>query len=364
MNREKNAGGQWAPNNDGIAASSSEYIAYLGHDDLWYPTHLESLVQAAESKKADVACSLAIMYGTPESGVRSVTGVFRDGEMDASQFMVPSSMLHSRALIDRMGPWRDPEFVKMPADCEFVRRAFDSGAKFASTNALSVFKFNAAWRRDAYGRRQTTEQKEMLAKIERGDDFRPAELVEVIRAYVSHRNVEIRMPVPSEATAGAMRRTRSYKGTSATGSVIEPLWVARRFTLTDQPASLEWYAPETTGGREAFRWSGPSTSSTLRFPVSLPGATEIRVHVVGVVDPALLGSLEVELDGRSVACSVVSKEAGTHLLQIRSDGPTPTDRQVSIQIKVARTTPAAHDPDRRPRGIAVASVDFLPLSRS
>ncbi|MBX3390959.1 MAG: glycosyltransferase family 2 protein [Phycisphaeraceae bacterium] len=364
MNRAQNSGGQWGPNNDGIAASSGEYIAYLGHDDLWYPTHLKSLVRAAERQRADLACAMAIMYGPPETGVRSVTGVFRDGAMDAGQFVVPSSMMHSRALVDRMGPWRDPAAVQMPADCEFVRRAVESGAVFASTDELSVFKFNAAWRRDAYGNRQTTEQRAMLEKIESGVDFRREELTELIRAFVSHRNVEIRMPHASEATAGAMRRTSIYKGAASQKPAIEPLWVARRFTLGDQPASLEWYPPETRDGRETFRWSGPSTISSLRFPISLQAETDIRVHVLGVVDPQILGALRVELNGEPVACAVSSREDGTHVLQIRSDKPSPPGREVSIQIGVPRTTPRPQDPDRRPRGIAVGWVDFLPFSRS
>lgn len=363
MNREQNSGGQWAPNNDAITLSKGEYIAYLGHDDLWYPTHLESLVRAAERHKADFVCGMAIMYGPPETGVRSVTGIFRDGEMDAGQFIVPSSMMHSRALFDRMGPWRDPAAVQMPSDCEFVRRAVESGAVFASTDELSVFKFNAAWRRDAYGSRQTAEQRAMLEKIERGADFRGDELIELVRAFVSHRNVEIRMPVPSEATAGAMRRTSLYKGAAIRKPAIEPLWVARRFTLGDQPASLEWYAPEVRDGKEIFRWSGPSAASTLRFPVSLPAATDIRIHVLAVADPQILRSLRVELNGQPVECTVASRDDGTHILQMRSGDPSPPDREVSIRIAVPRTTPRPHDSDRRPRGIAVGTVDFLPFGR-
>lgn len=362
MNRARNAGGQWAPNNDGIAESTGEYIAYLGHDDLWYPTHLESLVRVSESSRADMACAIALMYGPPETGVRAVCGILRDGVMDASQFVVPSSLMHTRALIERIGPWRDPDGLQMPTDCELVRRAFESGARFGATDELTVFKFNAAWRRDAYGRRRTDEQRELLAKIESSVDFRMGEMVGLVRAFVSNRTIEIRMPVPNEATAGAMRSTRAFKGARATGQTIEPLRSPRLFTLADQPPSLEWYASQGTDGLESYRWSGPSSRSMLRFPVSLMGPTEIRVHVVGVADPNRLAALEVEIDGSPVAHSILINQDGSRMVQVRSDAPTPSANAVSIQFKVEGTTPPAQDPDRRPRGIAVASVEFVPIS--
>lgn len=364
MNRARNAGGQWAPNNDGIAESSGEYIAYLGHDDLWYPTHLELLIRAADSCRADLACAIAMMYGPPETGVRAVCGVFRDGAMDASQFVVPSSLMHTRALIERIGPWRDPDGLLMPTDCELVRRAFESGARFAATNELTVFKFNAAWRRDAYGRRRTDEQHDMLARIESGVDFRTEELVGLVRAFVSNRTFEVRMPVPNEATAGAMRSTRAYKGARSTGQAVEPLRAPRHFTVADQPPSLEWYLPEGAEGREMFRWSGPSTRSMLRFPISLEGPTEIRVQVVGVADPACLTSLRIEVDGCPVQHTMTTNADGSCMVQVRSEAPTPAGKPVSVQFTFEKTTPRAEDPDRRPRGIAVAVVEFLPVSRS
>ena len=362
MNRARNAGGQWAPNNDGISEATGEFIAYLGHDDLWYPTHLESLVRAADANRADVACAIAMMYGPPETGVRAVCGVFRDGAMDASQFVVPSSLMHTRTLIERIGPWRDPDGLQMPTDCELVRRAFESGARFVATDELTVFKFNAAWRRDAYGRRRTDEQRELLAKIESGVDFRTGELIGLVRAFVSNRTIEIRMPVADEATAGAMRSTRTFKGARASGQTIEPLRLARLFTLADQPPSLEWYAPQGMNGLESYRWSGPSNRSMLRFPASLTGTTDIRVHVVGVADPDRLEALEIEVDGTPVGHAISTNPDGSHTVRFRAESPTPSGNAVSIQFKVEGTTPPAEDPDRRPRGIAVASVEFVPIN--
>src|SRR5215216_5001189 len=40
VNLPENSGNQAVPNNEGIARARGKYIAYLGHDDLWYPNHL------------------------------------------------------------------------------------------------------------------------------------------------------------------------------------------------------------------------------------------------------------------------------------------------------------------------------------
>ena len=42
-NLPQRSGSQSAPNNAGGALARGRYIAYLGHDDLWAPDHLESL---------------------------------------------------------------------------------------------------------------------------------------------------------------------------------------------------------------------------------------------------------------------------------------------------------------------------------
>src|SRR5271166_5410305 len=46
-NLERNHGSQWVANNYALANARGEWIAYLGHDDIWYPTHLESILRAA-----------------------------------------------------------------------------------------------------------------------------------------------------------------------------------------------------------------------------------------------------------------------------------------------------------------------------
>jgi glycosyltransferase involved in cell wall biosynthesis len=46
FNLPTNSGYQSAPHNEGLRRARGRYVAYLNHDDLWLPNHLERLVAA------------------------------------------------------------------------------------------------------------------------------------------------------------------------------------------------------------------------------------------------------------------------------------------------------------------------------
>lgn len=159
FNREANSGSQALPNNDAIAAARGEYIAYLGHDDLWHPTHLQRLVAALEGSGADIARAVLVMLGPAGSHVAILQGL----EAPASEemvFVAPTGTAHRRDLTDRIGPWRDHREIVLPPDQEFQRRAWSAGAKFVGTGALTAFKFNAAYRPGCYAEGRADEQQE------------------------------------------------------------------------------------------------------------------------------------------------------------------------------------------------------------
>ena len=52
-NLPENSGYQSVPNNEGIKRGKGQYIAYLNHDDIWLPHHLEYAVAAIQKTDAD-----------------------------------------------------------------------------------------------------------------------------------------------------------------------------------------------------------------------------------------------------------------------------------------------------------------------
>jgi hypothetical protein len=184
-NRESNSGSQSLPNNDGVAMAQGELVAYLGHDDLWTPDHLSRLVAAQRAADADLAFSLSEVIGPPGSGMRTISGFKPNGY--AGGHLPPSSLLHRRRLIERIGPWRDYREIERPPDTEFLERALEHGASFACSWALTAFKLPSAMRPGSYVARPCDEQAALAGRMERERLFQLRELGWVVASRVRQR---------------------------------------------------------------------------------------------------------------------------------------------------------------------------------
>jgi len=140
-----NSGHQSAPNNAGLAMARGKYIAILGHDDIWHPAHLRTLLRVI--KDADIASSFTEMIGPAETNFRVLNGIYPEGGYCGSEILVPSGLLMRRATAERIGGWSDYRAISRNPDLDFVQRALEAGCKFASTTELTVFKFNSALRK-------------------------------------------------------------------------------------------------------------------------------------------------------------------------------------------------------------------------
>jgi glycosyltransferase involved in cell wall biosynthesis len=161
---ESNSGSQSLPNNLGLANANGKYVAYLGHDDIWLPTHLSVLIKAMERRSLEVATTGCFMIGPPESRVflASCPNLIRNQII----YGPPSALCHVREIVQRSGPWIDYHDLpaRYPPDIEFIDRVSAVALKKESLRPFTVIKLNAAWRKNSYVTQDTSEQQMYLAQ--------------------------------------------------------------------------------------------------------------------------------------------------------------------------------------------------------
>ena len=116
-NMPQNSGSPSAPRNEGLRRARGSLIAYLGHDDLWFPWHLSELVGCFASGGVEFAYSLGALLA-PEGviGCFSLPRDFSAGDA----YISPSNWMHRKSVVEKIGLW--PEKIKFGDDREFVRR--------------------------------------------------------------------------------------------------------------------------------------------------------------------------------------------------------------------------------------------------
>ena len=212
-NLPRNSGNQSAPNNFGIEQARGRYIAYLGHDDLWYPNHLERMVGACEELHADFACSIVVMIGPPPSGVRVVKGAV--GPLEPGTLAPPSGTMHLRAVVAKIGGWKDYRTVWRNPDTDFVYRAMEAGFHFVSTRELTVYKFNSSLRKNSYIEKPFHEQAAYHRRIENDRWFLTEEILEIMRVHLRRLPMQtpVRQPPPQPHTPGwEVAQYRRFRG--------------------------------------------------------------------------------------------------------------------------------------------------------
>ena len=172
-NLETNSGSQAIPNNAGLDRARGEYVAYQGHDDLWHPKHLATMLARLQSTGGDLGYCLTELLGPPGSRVRRLAGPSATDL--AGAWLPPTSIVHRTELARQIHGWRSWEDGGAP-DADFVARARESGARLIRVSALTAFKFPSAFRPNAYRERPSHEQEAYVRRIERERFFVEREL--------------------------------------------------------------------------------------------------------------------------------------------------------------------------------------------
>lgn len=142
INLPRNTGSQAEPNNEGLRRARGRYIAYVGHDDLWFPSHLSGLLAFIERTGADFVHALAVRIGP--SGPVNVVGPPSAGRTYECHTVPPSSWLHRSEIIEDCGLWRSHLELPRAIDRDYSRAAFLRGKTIEFCPQLTVLKFPSA----------------------------------------------------------------------------------------------------------------------------------------------------------------------------------------------------------------------------
>lgn len=178
INLAANGGHQSGPNNEGLRQARGAIIAYLGHDDLWLPHHLEVMVAAIDGG-ADVAHSIVHMIDAEGNILRPARGLLR---YEPGRSLPPSGVVHRRAATETVGCWQDYRSLTVDPETDLWERMHRAGFTFQCVPRLTAVKFPASGRKDIYKKRSSEEQREWTERILQEEDLEALELGKLLIA--------------------------------------------------------------------------------------------------------------------------------------------------------------------------------------
>lgn len=135
-NLPRNSGYQSKPNNEGIRRAKGSLIAYLNHDDIWLPNHLEDTVAHIERTNADIVFSViqwvySFAYSRPDIPLLPSLPIPPEA----------TAVVHKKSIVNKIGYWKDIDETYSYPRVDFFRQAQFAGLKFEIVPALTGLKF-------------------------------------------------------------------------------------------------------------------------------------------------------------------------------------------------------------------------------
>jgi hypothetical protein len=144
----RNHGEQSVPNNAGVAAATADRIAFLNHDDLWFPDHLDVLTTGIDEAGADLAYTMSARVD-PE-GRPHLWGNSPGGRYEFWHVVPASTWLLTRELALRVGPWTSAARLYDAPSQDWLRRAHAAGARLQPVGRLTAVQITSGGRRRSY----------------------------------------------------------------------------------------------------------------------------------------------------------------------------------------------------------------------
>lgn len=190
FNLSTNCGEQSGPNNEGYRLSKGNYIAYLNHDDLWYPDHLETAVRGLNETGADLVYTLQqVVY---PDGIKLLSCGNVSGRYEPSITVPASCWLLRRELMESVGLWPSYRECYNAPSQEWLMRAWKSGADLRLIPHLTVIAIPSGMRKGSYSERQYRENQYYYERMVSEPNFREKELISIALQYANPPRIRLR----------------------------------------------------------------------------------------------------------------------------------------------------------------------------
>lgn len=339
----RNSGSQARPNSVGRRKARAPVVAYLGHDDLWAPNHLETLLDSLAREDADIAHAMTVMPGYP------VTHLAGRTPATDREHVPPSSIAHLRDS-RRVGEWPSDASGVLAVDYELMFRSRALGAKVAATGVASVLKIPAGWSMETFRSRDLTAHRKMAAELDADPRFitrlAEAELAAGASGDFSHASPEIS---PGELSAYVRRNkglrsrfTRRALSWSAEEDLTYPGWLEREADSGGTVRRVDG------SGRALVRLDAP------RWPLF-----RIEVEASPAAARSELDGVDLDLDGQALETRVEVADGG--IVRLIADARLGLVRRPTV-IDIGITDPSAVGATEA-AGIPVRSISVRPRLR-
>lgn len=157
VNLAANFGEQSGPNNCGTGLARGRYLAFLNHDDLWFPHHLQHCIDALEREDVDLVFSQGLVVDAP--GAFSLTGATCAEPRRYAPWMgVPASLwVMRRAVVDVAGPWPAARDTRISPSQAWLRKAHADGVRMRALPVPDTLIIPSGSRHNSYRDRQSSE---------------------------------------------------------------------------------------------------------------------------------------------------------------------------------------------------------------
>ena len=205
-NLPQNTGNQSGVNKFALTKSKGKYIAYLNHDDLWFPDHLEIALSAFRGRDLDIVNTLSLEIDVKEGHNRAILGlpalisprlrnVLGLPKLISPSSPMTTSVMHTAEAANLVGGWTDwRETYNVPTQ-EFFKKLQFLRQRWAVVSSVTSLKFHSGDRKNSYLIRNAYEQKIWANQIKQDPNLRLRETLTAL-ACTSMRESKIRLSQP------------------------------------------------------------------------------------------------------------------------------------------------------------------------